>query len=80
MARAYETPLLNAVVRQIRSAFPNFDHIREMFQYDMPTLCCSEVICEYRVALVKDDNNGTCYWLAHDRDVLRLLAWVSFIV
>ena len=79
MARAYETPLLNAVVRQIRSAFPNFDHIREMFQYDMPTLCCSEEIGEYRVALVKDDNNGTCYWLAHDRDVLRLLAWISFI-
>ena len=79
MARAYDTPLLNAVVRQIRSAFPNFDHIRAMFQYDMPTLCCSEEIGEYRVALVKDDNNGTCYWLAHDRDVLRLLAWVSFI-
>lgn len=80
MARAFETPLLNAVVRQIRSTFPNFDHIREIFQYDVPTLCCSEEIGEYRVALVKDDNNGTCYWLAHDRDVLRLLAWISFIV
>ena len=46
----------------------------------MPALCCSGDIKEYRVALVKDDNNGTCYWLARDRDVLRLLSWVAYIM
>lgn len=80
MTPCYDTQMLNAVVRQIKTAFPDFDHIRELFQYEMPALCCSEDIKEYRVALVKDDNNGTCYWLARDRDVLRLLAWISFIV
>jgi hypothetical protein len=80
MTRCYDTQILNAVVRQVRTAFPDFDHIRELFQYDMSALCCSEDIKEYRVALVKDDNNGTCYWLARDRDVLRLLSWISFIV
>lgn len=80
MTRCYDTQILNAVVRQVRTTFPDFDHIRELFQYDMPALCCSEDIKEYRVALVKDDNNGTCYWLARDRDVLRLLSWISFIV
>lgn len=80
MSRCYDVSLLNSVVRQIKTAFSDFDHIREMFQYDMPALCCSEEIKEYRVALVKDDNNGTCYWLARDRDVLRLLSWVAFNV
>jgi hypothetical protein len=80
MTECHDTQMLNAVVRQVKTAFPRFDHIRELFQYDMPTVCCSEEIKEYRVALVKDDNNGTCYWLARDRDVLRLLSWISFIV
>ena len=80
MTECYDTRLLNAVVRQVRGAFPLFDHIREMFEYDMPSLCCSEEVKEYRVAMVRDDNNGTAYWLAKDRDVLRLLSWVSFIV
>lgn len=80
MTECYDTQILNAVVRQVKTTFPDFDHIRELFLYDMPALCCSEEIKEYRVALVKDDNNGTCYWLARDRDVLRLLAWISFIV
>jgi hypothetical protein len=35
---------------------------------------------EHTVALVKDSNNGTTYWLARDRDVLRLLAWVAYII
>lgn len=80
MVRCNDTTMLNSVVRQIKTAFSDFDHIREMFEYDMPTLCCSEDIKEYRVALVKDDNNGTCYWLARDRDVLRLLSWIAFNV
>ena len=80
MTRCHDTQMLNAVVRQVRTTFPDFDHIRELFLYDMPTLCCSEEIKEYRVALVKDANNGTCYWLARDRDVLRLLSWVSYII
>ena len=80
MTERHETTLLNAVVRQIKSAFPDFYHIREMFEYEMPALCCSEDIKEYRVALVKDDNNGTCYWLAKDRDVLRLLSWIAYII
>lgn len=80
MTPCYDTQMLNAVVRQVKTAFPDFDHIRELFQYEMPTLCCSEDIKEYRVALVKDDNNGTCYWLARDRDVLRLLSWVAYIM
>lgn len=79
MTRCYDTQALTAVASQMKSTFPDFDSIREMFLYDMPTLCCSEEIGEYRVALVKDDNNGTCYWLARDRDVLRLLSWISFI-
>ena len=80
MTQCYDTQMLNAVVRQVKTTFPDFDHIRELFLYDMPTLCCSEDIKEYRVALVKDDNNGTSYWLARDRDVLRLLAWVAYII
>lgn len=80
MTPCYDTQILNAVVRQIKTTFPDFDHIRELFQYEMPALCCTEDIKEYRIALVKDDNNGTCYWLARDRDVLRLLSWISFIV
>ena len=80
MTECYDTQMLNAVVRQVKTTFPDFDHIRELFLYDMPTLCCSEEIKEYRVALVKDANNGTCYWLARDRDVLRLLAWVAYII
>lgn len=80
MTPCHDTQMLNAVVRQLKTAFPDFDHIRELFQYEMPALCCSEDIKEYRVALVKDDNNGACYWLARDRDVLRLLSWISFVV
>jgi hypothetical protein len=80
MTQCYDTQMLNAVARQIKAAFPSFDRIRELFQYDMPALCRSEEIKEYRVALVKDSNNGTSYWLARDRDVLRLLSWISFIV
>lgn len=80
MTPCYDTQMLNAVVCQVKTAFPDFDHIRELFQYEMPALCCSGDIKEYRVALVKDDNNGTCYWLARDRDMLRLLAWVAYIM
>ena len=80
MTSCYDTQMLNAVVRQVRTVFHGFDHIRELFEYEMPALCCSEEIKEYRVALVKDSNNGTSYWLARDRDVLRLLSWISFIV
>lgn len=80
MTRCHDTQMLNAVVRQVKSTFPDFDHIRELYLYDMPALCCSEEIKEYRVALLKDDNNGTSYWLARDRDVLRLLAWVAYII
>ena len=80
MMQCYDKKLLSAVERQVKATFPDFYQIRELFQYDVPTLCCSEEIKEYRVALVKDDDNGTCYWLARDRDVLRLLAWISFIV
>ena len=80
MTPVNDTAMLNAVVRQIRSVIPTFDHIREMEEYDVPTLCCSEWVKEYRIAFVKDDNNGTSYWLAKDRDVLRLLAWIAYIV
>ena len=80
MTRCYSATMLNSVVRQMKSTFKDFDHIRDMYEYEMPALCCSEEIKEYRVAMVKDDNNGTTYWLAKDRDVLRLLSWVAYIV
>jgi len=80
MTECYDAPMREAVERQIKTAFSGFDHLRELFQYDMPGLCCSPEIKEYRIALVKDDNNGTCYWLARDRDVLRLLSWVAYII
>ena len=80
MTSCYDVILFGAIEQQVKTAFSDFDHIREIFQYDMPALCCSEEIKEYRIALVKDDNNGTCYWLARDRDVLRLLSWVAYII
>lgn len=79
MMQCSDTQMLNGVVRQIKATFSDFDHIGEMFLYDMPALCGSDGIGEYRIALVKDSNNGTSYWLARDRDVLRLLSWISFI-
>lgn len=83
MCHTSQPPVVqNAVLRQLE-AIDNgqgCDGIREYLEYDLPTLCCSEGLREHRVAFVKVNNNGTSYWLARDRDVLRLLAWISFIV
>lgn len=53
--------------------------ISEHLEYDVPTLCCTEKMREYRIAFVRTES-GTAYWLARDRDVLRLMAWISFTV
>ena len=71
----------NAVLRQLEAINgQGCDGFSEYLEYDLPTLCCTEELHEHRVAFVKVNNNGTSYWLARDRDVLRLLAWISFIV
>lgn len=79
----------NAILRQLKQAVGGdvahggFDAIRDYYEYAVPSLCSAYgdgSMKEYPVALVKDANNGTSYWLARDRDVLRLLAWVAFII
>ena len=89
--RAANPATTNAILRQMKQAIGDvahggFDCIREYNEYTLPTLCCSDYegggqgMREHTVAFVKDDNNGTSYWLARDRDVLRLLAWIAYIV
>jgi len=83
MCESTQPPIVrNAVLRQLETIGngQSCDGIREYREYDLPTLCCAEELREHRVAFVKVNNNGTCYWLARDRDVLRLLSWISFIV
>jgi hypothetical protein len=79
----------NAILRQLRQAVGSdvahggFDSIRDYYEYTLPSLCSAYSdgsMREHTVALVKDSNNGTTYWLARDRDVLRLLAWVAYII
>ena len=79
----------NAILRQMRQAVGSdvahggFDSIRDYYEYTLPSLCSAYSdgsMREHTVALVKDSNNGTTYWLARDRDVLRLLAWVAYII
>ena len=79
----------NAILRQMRQAVGSdvahggFDSIRDYYEYTLPPLCSAYSdgsMREHTVALVKDSNNGTTYWLARDRDVLRLLAWVAYII
>jgi hypothetical protein len=79
----------NAILRQLRQAVGSdvahggFGSIRDYYEYTLPSLCSAYSdgsMREHTVALVKDSNNGTTYWLARDRDVLRLLAWVAYII
>lgn len=83
MAESQQPPVVeNAILRQLEAIDQGqgCDGIREYLEYDLPTVCCSENMREHRVAFVKVNNNGTSYWLARDRDVLRLLAWVAYII
>jgi hypothetical protein len=48
-------------------------------EFATPTLGCAERLSEYTIAFVKTDNNGDSFWLAEDKDILRLLAWIAFI-
>ena len=70
--------LTNAVLRQIQS-FHKVDGLKEYREYQLPTLCCSDIMKEHTVGFVRVSFNDMAYWLARDRDVLRLLAWISFI-
>jgi len=81
-ATARQPALTNAILRQMKAAMGDkgFDHIREYFEYSMPTLGCSEDMKEHTIGFVKDENNGNSYWVAKDRDVLRLLAWLAYII
>lgn len=83
MSESVQPPVVeNAILRQLEAVNQGqgCDGIREYLEYDLPTLCCAGELREHRVAFVKVNNNGTSYWLARDRDVLRLLSWISFIV
>lgn len=82
MCHTSQPPVVqNAVLRQLEAINgQGCDGFCEYLEYDLPTLCCAEELREHRVAFVKVNSNGTSYWLARDRDVLRLLAWISFIV
>lgn len=82
MCHTSQPPVVqNAVLRQLETINgQGCDGFSEYLEYDLPTLCCTEELREHRVAFVKVNSGGTSYWLARDRDVLRLLAWISFIV
>lgn len=83
MAESQQPPVVeNAILRQLEAINQGqgCDGIREYLEYDLPTLCCTDDVREHRVAFVKVNNNGTSYWLSRDRDVLRLLAWVAYII
>lgn len=82
IAESTKPPVVrNAILRQLDAiGGQGCDGIAEFLEYELPTLCCADELREYRVAFVKANNNGTSYWLARDRDVLRLLSWISFII
>lgn len=70
----------DAIQKQIDAIYPNNEGICEFYEFMMPSICCTEWIEQYNVAFVKAYNNGTSFWLAEDKDILRLLAWIAFIV
>ncbi len=76
---SFSPSVTNAVLRQIQS-FHKVDGLKEYREYQLPTLCASDNIKECTVGFVRVNFNDMPYWLARDRDVLRLLAWISFIV
>ena len=83
--RAAYPALTNAILRQLKQAVGSggFEAIGSYYEYTLPSLCSAYgdgSMREHTVALVKDTNNGTSYWLSRDRDVLRLLAWVAYII
>lgn len=56
------------------------DYAAEYLEYQVPTLCCSEELGCYHIGFIKSCNNGSSFWLAENKDVLRLLAWTAYIV
>lgn len=70
----------DAVQKQIDAIYANNDGIGEFYEFMMPSICCLEWVKQYSIAFVKANNNGTSFWLAEDKDILRLLAWISFII
>lgn len=69
-----------AIERQLSDAAGEKSlRIWEYMEFAMPTLGCAERLSEYTIAFVKTDNNGDSFWLAEDKDILRLLAWIAFI-
>lgn len=77
--KAQRSDVFDAVLKQINAINNSNDGIDEYLEFSVPTLCCAEWLQEYTIAFVKVYNNGTCYWLSEDKDILRLLAWIAFI-
>lgn len=71
--------LTNALLRQLLTVGLRGEGIATYMEYSLPTLCSSKTITEHTIGFVRT-TAGRCFWLAKDRDVLRLLAWVTYIV